>query len=118
MNQCPYCQATENQIKAGRTKAGSQRYRCKSCQRRYTPEPKLRGYPEAIRLQAIRLYADGMNLRRIARQLQVNHQTVANWVNAYADSLPGDPPLPEQSAIIELDELHSFIAEKKTQSTS
>ena len=104
MNQCPYCQATENQIKSGRTKAGSQRYLCKFCQRRYTPEPKLQGYPEAMRAQAIRLYVDGMNLRRIARQLQVNHQTVANWVNAYADSLPDAPPLPEHSALIELDE--------------
>ena len=71
-----------------------------------------------MRRQAVRLYADGANLRRIARQLQVNHQTVANWVNAYADSLPSEPPLPEQSEVIELDELHSFIAEKKTRSTS
>lgn len=118
MNQCPYCQATDNQIKAGRTKAGSQRYRCKLCQRRYTPAPKERGYPAAMRQQAVRLYADGMNLRRIARQLQVNHQTIVNWVNAYADSLPSEPALPEETPIIELDELHSFIAEKKTRSTS
>ena len=43
------------------------------------------------------MYADGMNFRRIARQLGVNHQTVINWVNAYADSLPIEPSLPEQS---------------------
>jgi transposase-like protein len=100
MNQCPYCQATENQIKAGRTKAGSQRFRCKLCQRRYTPEPKERGYPEGMRQQAVRLYADGMNLRRIARQLGVNHQTAANWINAYADRLPGEPPLPERECLM------------------
>ncbi len=117
MNRCPYCQATEKQIKAGLTEAGSQRFRCKLCQRRYTPEPKAQGYPEAMRQQAARLYADGMNFRRIARQLRVNHQTVVNWVNAYADSLPSEPPLPEATPIIELDELHSFIGEKKTRST-
>jgi transposase-like protein len=25
---------------------------------------------------------DGLNLRRIARHLDVNHQSVANWINA------------------------------------
>ena len=118
MNQCPYCQATENQIKAGRTKAGSQRFRCKLCQRRYTPEPKERGYPEALRQQAVRLYIDGVNFRRIARQLGVNHQTVINWINAYVARLPSETALPEETPIIELDELHSFIGSKKTSSTS
>lgn len=118
MNRCPYCHSAENQIKAGRTKAGSQRFRCKLCQRRYTPDPKERGYPEALRRQAVRLYADGMNFRRIARQLRVNHQTVINWVNAYAASLPSETALPEETPVIELDELHSFIGKKKTPSTS
>ena len=118
MSQCPYCQATEKQVKAGLTEAGSQRFRCNFCQRRYTPDPKAQGYPEAMRQQAVRLYADGMNFRRIARQLGVNHQTVINWINAYAASLPSEPPLPEETPIIELDELHSFIGEKKTRSTS
>ena len=71
---CPHCHSAENQIKAGHTKVGSQRFQCKLCQRRYTPEPKERGYPEEMRRQAIRLHADGMNMRRIARQLSVNHQ--------------------------------------------
>ena len=113
MSQCPYCQATEKQVKAGLTEVGSQRFRCNLCQRRYTPAPKLRGYPEAMRHQAVRLYAAGMNFRRIARQLGVNHQTVINWINAYAASLPSEPPLPEETPIIELDELHSFIGRKK-----
>ncbi len=67
---------------------------------RYTSESKDRGYPESMRRQAVRLYADGVNLRRIARQLGVNRQSVVNWINAYSDRLPGEPPLPEQSAII------------------
>ncbi len=40
--QCPYCQATDRQVKAGRTSSGNQRYKCQVCQRRYTPEPKAR----------------------------------------------------------------------------
>ncbi|HFQ93294.1 MAG TPA: IS1 family transposase, partial [Anaerolineae bacterium] len=37
---CPRCHAKEFQIKDGRTPAGSQRYKCKQCGRRYTPSPK------------------------------------------------------------------------------
>lgn len=114
---CPYCQNSKQQIKAGRNGSGSQRYKCKVCNRHYTPEPSEKGYPEAIRQQAVRMYVDGMNLRRIARHLGVNHQSVANWVAAYAAQLP-DPPLPEQVETVELDELYTFIEEKKTEFTS
>jgi len=68
-----------------------------------------------MRERAIRLYADGMNLRRIARHLGVVHQTVANWVAAYADALPDQPPQPDDPvAIAELDELNTFVGDKKT----
>ena len=114
MNQCPYCQATESQVKAGLTEVGSQRYKCQKCQRRYTPEPKEHGYPDAMRQQAVRLHVDGMNFRRIARQLSVHHQSIINWINAYVATLPTTPPLPEEVTIIEQDELYTFIGEKKT----
>ncbi len=118
MKPCPYCQQTTRQVKIGRTKAGSQRYQCQHCHRRYTPQPKEQGYPEAVRQQAVRLYVDGMNLRRIARHLGVVHQTVANWVAAHAATLPDTPPQPETVSVIEQDELYSFIQAKKTKSIS
>jgi transposase-like protein len=114
MNTCPYCTATSKQRKIGHTTAGSQRYQCQACGRRYTPEPKTPGYDEDIRLQAVRLYADGMNFRRIGRQLGVSHQSVINWVNAYSAQLPSQPPRPEVAGVVEMDELFSFIGEKKT----
>lgn len=92
--------------------------RCQHCGRRYTLEPKARGYDEGIRQQAVRLYGDGMNFRRIARQLGVNHQTVINWVNAYSARLPSQPPRPAQVGVVELDELFTFVGEKKTSATS
>ncbi len=67
-----------------------------------------------MRRQAVRLYADGMNFRQIARQLAVNHQTVINWINAYAASLPKRPPLPAEAAVIEQDEWFTFVGDKKT----
>jgi transposase-like protein len=92
---------------------------CKVCQRKYTPEPNEAGYPQAVRRQVLELYVDGMNMRRIARMVGVSHQTVANWVAAHADRLPDTPPLPEgPQEVHELDELFTFIGDKKTKSTS
>ena len=114
---CPYCQQQTEQIKAGRNASGSQRYKCKPCNRHYTPEPSEHGYPPAVRQQAVRMYVDGMNLRRIARQLGVNHQSVANWVHAYAAQLPPAPTVAAPETV-ELDELFTFIGEKNDASTS
>jgi transposase-like protein len=123
MSTCPYCQHGDGQVKVGCNESGTQRYLCQRCRRKYTPEPKAPGYPEAIRRHAVRLYVDGMNLRRIARQLGVVHQTVANWVAAHAATLPATPPAPPSSlkqplAVAELDELYTFAGEKKTACTS
>lgn len=69
--------------KAGKTEAGSQRYRGMQCQRKYTPEPKLHGYPEKLRKQASAMYVDGKNLRKIARHLKVHHlwyHFISAWI--------------------------------------
>jgi transposase len=60
----------------------------------------------------VQLYVDGMNLRRIGRHLGVDHQSVANWVKAHAEA-----PVPEKVEKAEMDELFTFIGEKKTRST-
>jgi transposase len=118
MNECPYCHRTEKQVKAGRTEAGSQRYKCNHCQHRYTPHPKPAGYSDELRQQAVRLYVDGMNFRRIGRQLGVHHQTVINWINAHIATLPDAPPVPDEVTVVEQDELYTFIGDKKTKPTS
>jgi hypothetical protein len=40
MISCPYCQATTRQIRVEQTWAGSHKYRCRHCHRRYIPESK------------------------------------------------------------------------------
>lgn len=83
------------------------------CGYRYTPQPTEQGYPEIVRLAAIRMYVDGGNLRRIARYLGVSHQSIANWVKGHAAQLP-PAPLPDSVSDIEMDELFTFIQHKKT----
>lgn len=82
---CPHCDEAKGWIKAGKNPSGSQIYKCKSCNRKHTPRPKIKGYAPAVRQQAITLYNRGMSYRSIAQTLEVNHQTVANWVNDYLD---------------------------------
>ena len=120
---CPHCQRTTRQLKVGQNPSGSRRYLCAHCQRKYTPQPRPQGYDDTVRRQALRFYVDGMSLRRIARHLGVVHQTVANWVAAYAATLSDTPPMPPHDRrhplpVVELDELYTFEGVKKSGSTS
>lgn len=115
MINCPYCQSTAL-IKAGHNSSGSQRYQCKACRRVHTPEPNPQGCPTATREQALRLYLEGLGVRRIGRVLKVHHQSISNWINAAEPQLNPTPPQPSEAAVIELDELFTFVGQKKTES--
>jgi transposase-like protein len=118
MVKCPHCHRSDQQVKVGFNPSGSQRYLCKHCRRKHTPEPVQRGYDDAVRRQALQWYVDGMNFRRIARHLGVSRQTVANWVKAHADRLPDTPPAPAAPLDVnEMDERFTFVGAKKTKST-
>jgi len=55
--------------------------------------------------------------RAIGRILRVSPQSVANWVDIYLENLPAEQKL-ESVHTAELDELSTFIRNKKTGSTS
>jgi transposase-like protein len=114
---CPHCNAEVKQYKAGYNWSGSQRYRCGVCKRAYTPEPKPLGYPADMQMLAVRMYLEGNSQRAIGRILQVSQQSVANWIQAYVESLPAELR-PEKVHTAELDELYTFIGNKKTGFTS
>ena len=66
------------------------------------------------------MYIDGLNLRRIGRQMRINHQTVANWINKLTKKIdPEQVPIPELGEwdTVELDELYTFVGQKKTEFT-
>ena len=64
MSQCPHCTSSEQQTKSGHTRTGSQRYKCKECQRIYTPDPKPLGYPDETKREAVCLYLEGTKAGR------------------------------------------------------
>lgn len=108
---CPRCGSFERQNKDGFTPAGSQRYRCRLCKTRYTPQPKDHGYDEDIRLQALSLHLEGLSLIEISSLLSVNHQSVSNWVNDYANHMPTNLP----TSILEIAILDGFYSPPKSQ---
>lgn len=117
---CSHCDS-EQTVKDGKNGSGSQRYKCKTCGKHFTPEPNDIGYSLAIRRQAVEMYVDGQNYHRTGRNLRVNHQSVANWVKTAAQKAL-DAPLPrpkvDEDTVVELDELFTFVETKKTKRSS
>ena len=117
MHQCPHCRSAERQVKSGFNRTGTQRLQCQSCRRQYTPEPNPLGYDDKTREAALKLYLEGNGFRRIGRLLSVNHQSVANWVNsahAHLKARPAPAAEPGTAGTLEMDELFTFVATKKS----
>jgi transposase-like protein len=55
----PNCKALTRQVKNGFNGSGSQKYLCKECGHKYTPEPKVNGYPAETRQLAVRMHVEG-----------------------------------------------------------
>jgi len=91
LTQCPVCQATVKQTKAGRNRSGSQRYRCSECGRVYTPAPNPIGFSAELRELALQLYLAGNSQRSIAGMLDTSPKTISKWVRDHRINLP--PPL-------------------------
>jgi transposase-like protein len=108
---CPKCKCSEC-CKAGHAK-GRQRYKCKSCGYYYTVERKSDVKSEETRRLALEMYLEGMGFRGIGRVLRISFGTVYQWVRKWGKQI--DLPLRQESVnIVELDELHSYITQKKT----
>lgn len=77
-----FIQQRPNQVKAGKNKSGSQRFRCNLCRRQYTPA-RTRKYDVSVFKAVIKLYKQGHSFRQIGRELGLSHNTVAAWVDVY-----------------------------------
>jgi transposase len=92
--------------------------RCQLCKRYFTPHPKPKGYDEATKLLAVRLYLEGNSFRGVAKVLRLSYNSVINWVNEHEAGLPATVTDQNPAQDVETDELFSFIGQKKAGSTS
>ena len=123
--ECPQCHSPQRQTKAGRTRAGSQRYFCAISAPPVArpipqyPVPKLQDHVPAVRQQAVTMCLEGVSRNKVARLLQVAPQSVSNWCQVAQERLvaSGQTPLPAEAAlscaIVEMDELHTFVGAKR-----
>jgi len=61
------------------------------CNRVYISKPTLHGCSEATRPLAICIYVEGRSYSSIGRLLNVNPQSIANWVSQYTPNYPMHP---------------------------
>ena len=107
---CPKCKS-EKKVKDGIVR-GKQRYQCKECSYRYTVEYK--NVSPCTKKNALHLYLEGLGFRSIGRYLKVSHVSVYNWIKSYGEEVEELRANNDDIEVVELDEMHTYIQQKKT----
>ena len=106
---CPRCQSGAV-VKNGKI-PGKQRFKCKDCDRQFT-RLTPRGHPASEKAAAIKLYAQGLSMRAIARMFHVSPSAVAKWIRNFARK-NYEKPAPSGPVNVEVDEMWHFLHVKK-----
>ena len=115
---CPRC-GKEEIWKAGKPK-GKQQYQCKKCRRKFITELN---YSEEFKREAIQILYEGNSGRAVGRIMGINKSTVYNWVkkmNEKTEIVDEGEKICESKIVeeIEMDELFTYIKDKKTEGVS
>ena len=108
---CPKCQSSQK--KKNGFRRGKQSFRCKNCGCQYVENPNKRAYPTAVKQLCLKMYLNGMGFRAIARVTEIDHTTIINWVEQAGEALSDEPQDSEIPEITEIDELQTFVGNKK-----
>lgn len=108
---CPKCQSTK--FKKNGHKRGKQNHLCSDCGHQFIDNYSPLGYPEYVKKHCLHLYVEGNGFRRIERLTGVCHNTVINWVKAAGLSLSEQPDYDEIPEVAQIDELQTFVGNKK-----
>ena len=73
---CPHCQKTETVAKHATTKAGTQRAKCKECNKTFAINPKSRAVTPEKQAAILRLLEERITIRGICRALKCGPQTI------------------------------------------
>lgn len=109
---CPKCKS-KRKVKNGIIK-GVQRYRCCECRYNYTVEKRCCDYSRSTKKKALQLYLEGLGFRSIGRYLGVSNVSVLNWIRSFGEEVADLHSDNQVIEIVEVDEMHSYIGDKKT----
>ena len=108
---CPKCDSSK--IFKNGSRRGKQCFRCRECGRQFVLNPKKQPYPPEVKQLCLKMYLNGMGLRGIERVTEIHHTTIMNWIKDAGLDLPDAPEDSEIPEITEIDELQTFIGNKK-----
>jgi len=74
---CPECKGLT--VNNGKNRSGTQRMSCTECGKRFTPNPKEKGYPQEMRDQAIKMHYAGSSGRQVGKILGMSKANVYIW---------------------------------------
>lgn len=109
--QCLNCNSNQT-VKNGYRK-GRQCYKCKQCGRQFLEFYRPWQYSDDVKQLCIKMYLNGMGLRGIERVTDIHHTTVMGWVKEAGLNLPDVPETDEEPEITDLDELQTFVGNKR-----
>ena len=118
MKECKYCSSNEL-VKSGKVR-GLQRYRCNECRKNQVPGDGRVKYSNKIRYLALAMYLNSAGFRSIGRVLKVPFQLVHSWVRKAGEQVEDEASRrispPKEIAILEMDELYTYIQKKSGKS--
>jgi len=102
----------------GHASNGKQRYYCKACKKQSRENPTPYAYSEERREEILRAYEERSSLRGLKRTFGVARNTVSEWIKkaaklpALSETLLVLDAEDAEAAILEIDELWSFVLKK------
>ena len=108
---CPRC-GSEKHCKDGIVK-GRQRFKCKQCNYHYTVEQKSDVKSIDTKRLSFEMYLEGVGFRSIGRILKISYGTVFQWIKKWGENSE-IPKRNEAIEVVELDEMHTYVSQKKT----
>lgn len=117
MTLCKYC-GSKKVVKDGMLK-GRQRYLCKECKRTSRCGDAREKYPIEKKIQAIKLYTEGMGMRSIERIEKVPIALLVHWFRNFGKMIREKlsaiiiPDNVKDIAILEADELFTYYQKKQ-----
>jgi transposase-like protein len=108
-NYCQYCGSAC--IKAGKHKNGSQKIKCKNCQKYQLVNYSNAGCKKNVKENMLKIYLKNVGIRGVALLLGVSVNTVIKEIKKYKDYRPLISF--RQNQVYEIDEMRTYVKNKK-----